>query len=109
MRKITMLLTAIAMMMVVHTADAHPHHRKKVAHKQYNQHKRIQHGVHSGKLTRHEMAMLRAQQAEVRHYKRMAMADGRITPCERQLINRSQMEASRNIYRQKHDGQRRRR
>jgi hypothetical protein len=36
------------------------------------------------------------------------MADGRITRSERQLINRTQAHANRNIHRQKHDGQVRR-
>ena len=107
MKKITIVLAALVMMLAVQTATAHPHGKKQV-HKQYNQHKRIQHGVRSGTLTRPEAKMLRGQQAKVRHYKQMAMADGRITPRERQLINRTQMNASRNIYRQKHDGQVRR-
>ncbi len=107
MKRITTILAALAIVFAVQTAEAHPHGHK-VPHKQYNQHKRIHHGVHNGQLTRPEARMLRAQQAKVRHYKQMAMADGRITPHERNLINRSQAQTSRNIYRQKHDGQVRR-
>lgn len=107
MKRITIVLAAMIMMLAVQTAQAHPH-GKAVPHKQYNQHKRIQHGVRSGQLTGPEAKMLRAQQAKVRHYKQMAMADGRITPRERQLINHTQMRAGHNIYRQKHDGQVRR-
>lgn len=107
MKGITTILAALAIVFAVQTAEAHPH-GNGVRHKQYNQHKRIQHGVHSGQLTRPEARMLHAQQAKVRHYKQMAMADGRITRGERQLINRTQAHASRSIYRQKHDGQVRR-
>lgn len=53
--------------------------------------------------------MLRMQQQKVQNYKRMAAADGCITRSERIIINRAQRNASRNIYRQKHDGQCRRR
>lgn len=107
MKGITSILAALAIVFAAQTAEAHPH-GKSVRHKQYNQHKRIQHGVRSGQLTRPEAHMLRAQQSKVRHYKQMAMADGRITRGERQLINRTQAHAGRNIHRQKHDGQVRR-
>ena len=78
---------------------------KKVVNRQYNQHQRIKHGVYNGSLTPREAGALRMQQAKVRHYKQMAMADGRITPAERNLINRTQKQANRNIYHQKHDRQ----
>lgn len=108
MKGMTSILAALAIVFAVQTAEAHPH-GNSVRHKQYNQHKRIQQGVRSGQLTRPEAHMLRAQQAKVRHYKQMAMADGRITRNERQLITRTQAQAHRNIYRQKHDAQVRRR
>ncbi len=108
MKGMTSILAALAMVFAVQAAEAHPHGHK-AQHKQYNQHKRIQHGVRTGQLTRPEAYMLRTQQAKVRHYKQMAMADGRITRSERQLINRTQAHAGHNIYRQKHDAQVRRR
>lgn len=107
MKVMTSILAGLAIVFAVQTAEAHPHGHR-VPQKQYNQHKRIQHGVRSGQLTRPEAHMLRAQQSKVRHYKQMAMADGRVTPGERRLINRTQAHAGRNIYRQKHDGQVRR-
>lgn len=103
MKGITLVLAAV-FMFTLQVAQAHPH----AAAKQYNQHKRIQQGVRSGQLTRHEANRLRMQQAQVRNYKKMAMADGHISPRERVVINRAQKNASRNIYRQKHDGQVRR-
>lgn len=68
MKRITSILAVLAIMLATQTAVAHPH-GQRVPHKQYHQHKRIQHGVHTGQLTRHEAKMLRAQQAKVRHYK----------------------------------------
>lgn len=106
MKGMTFLL-AVAMILSISVVRAQPHARK-TANRQYNQHKRIQHGVKSGQLTRREAGMLRAQQAKVRNYKRMAAADGRVTRNERIVINRAQRSANRNIYRQKHDGQVRR-
>lgn len=103
MKKIAMIM--VALMAMVQVAVAHP--RGKVAHKQYNQHHRIQQGVRHGQLTAREAHVLRMQQAKVRHYKQMAMADGRVTARERHLIDRTQRNASRNIYNQKHDMQRR--
>lgn len=75
----------------------------RINNTQYNQQQRIKHGIKSGQLTRHEARQLRMQQAKVRHYKRMAMADGRVTPRERHLIRHTQKMANRNIYYKKHN------
>lgn len=74
---------------------------------QVQQHHRIKHGVISGELTRKEAARLRAQQAKIHHDKRLAKADGVVTPYERAYIKREQKRASKNIYVQKHDTQNR--
>lgn len=106
MKRVTFLIAAAILLLVGTTAHAHPHGR--TTKKQYNQHKRIQHGVRTGQLTRREAGQLRMQQARVRNYKHMAMADGRVTRKERVIINRAQRRADQNIYRQKHDRQTRR-
>lgn len=106
MKKIAMVLAIMILALTVQTAEAHPH--GKTGKKQYAQHQRINHGVRNGTLTRREAAVLRMQQNKIRNYKKMAAADGRITPNERVIINRAQRHAHRNIYRQKHDGQYRR-
>lgn len=66
---------------------------------------RIGAGVNSGELTRRETAHLVGQQAHIRHEVRQARSDGDFTGLERSHIERMQDRASRNIYRQKHDGQ----
>lgn len=106
MKSIRFVVVAVVLILIGQVVMAHPNH-KPVA-KQYNQHKRIQHGVHNGQLTVHEARALRMQQAKVRHYKQMAIADGRITHAEKRLINNTQRHNSRNIYHQKHDRQVRR-
>lgn len=76
-----------------------------VAHRQAHQRARIKEGVRSGELTRTEAARLRAREADIREDKREARADGVVTPGERHEIRRDTRQASRAIYRQKHDAQ----
>ncbi len=77
----------------------------KVTDRQVNQQKRIQQGIKSGELTKKEVAGLQAQQARIQGAKVAAKSDGVVTAKERAKINSMQNKASRNIYRQKHDGQ----
>lgn len=70
---------------------------------------RIRQGVASGELTRPEAARLKARQATIQQDKRAARADGVVTRDERQDIRQDERQASRAIYRQKHDAQERRR
>lgn len=98
----------IALMLLItgagtHTLQAEP----GIGREQVQQHKRIKQGVASGELTRREAAKLRGQQAKIQHDKRLAKADGVVTPCERTHLKHEQNRAGRNIYRQKHDAQRR--
>ena len=77
--------------------------------RQANQRGRIHQGVASGELTRSEAARLRAREASIRQNKQAARADGIVTRDERQDIRQDAQKASHAIYRQKHDGQERRR
>lgn len=95
----------IAMMSVQIASARTPYINKR----QCAQHHRIQQGVRNGSLTHREAAHLKMQQAHIRHDKMLAMADGHVSPRERAIINREQNKADRNIYRQKHDVQYRRR
>ena len=103
MKQVIFAATLLIAMFVTTIAEAHGRHNTR--QKQRNQHHRIQQGVRSGQLTHMEARQLRAQQTKVKHYKRMAMADGRVTHNERMMINRAQHNAGKNIYRQKHDRQ----
>ena len=76
-----------------------------ITERQENQKARIEQGVKSGQLTHREAARLRAEQRSIRAEKRLAKADGVVTPAERAKIRRDQRRASRDIYRQKHDAQ----
>ncbi|GAB3851200.1 hypothetical protein GCM10028822_17610 [Hymenobacter terrigena] len=75
--------------------------------RQRNERARIRQGVASGELTRPEAARLKGREAEIRQDKRAARADGIVTRDERQDIRKDENQASRAIYRQKHDAQER--
>ena len=72
-----------------------------------SQERRIQQGVRSGELTRGEYYRLEAEQARIRQMERQAKADGYVSPAERARINAAQNAASRHIYQEKHDSERR--
>ncbi|MCB0855787.1 MAG: hypothetical protein KDD63_26380 [Bacteroidetes bacterium] len=77
----------------------------KVTKTQVNQQKRIIHGAKNGELTKQEARQLERQQRRINRTKKVAKADGTVTPKEKMVINRRQKRASKNIYRQKHDRQ----
>jgi len=73
--------------------------------RQKDQQERIGQGVKSGELNAKETARLERQQHRIQRDKRQAKADGTVTKAERAEIRARQNNASRNIARQKHDGQ----
>ncbi|HEY7544623.1 MAG TPA: hypothetical protein VID27_07065 [Blastocatellia bacterium] len=98
----SLVLTSIFVVSLSIVASAHtPYINRRERHEQ----QRIRQGIRSGELTRREAARLEVQQARVRIAERIAKADGRVTRHERYHLNRMLNRASRNIYRQKHDGQ----
>ena len=102
------LAAAVALLATTHAASAQTATPSLNA-RQVNERARTRQGVASGELTRPEAALLRAREADIRQDKRAAKADGVVTRDERQDIRKDENKASRAIYRQKHDGQERRR
>jgi hypothetical protein len=102
MKRIVFAAALIGAMFTAMVTEAHPH-AYNVNKRQHQQKARIHHGVRTGEVTRHEAMRLHAQQRHIQHTKRVAMADGRISPRERQLIQREQNHANRSIYRAKHN------
>jgi hypothetical protein len=76
-----------------------------VTGRQVTQHERIREGRKNGELTRAESKRLRNEQHRIELEKRMAMADGTVSPGERRFLHREQRRANRHIHRQKHDRQ----
>lgn len=78
-----------------------------VKSRQVEQQERIAQGVQSKELTRHETARLEREQRKIQVEKKEVKSDGVETPKEKRFLKRQQNKASRDIYRQKHDGQER--
>jgi uncharacterized membrane protein YebE (DUF533 family) len=79
----------------------------KVKHKQEQQQKKIGQGIKNGELTPAEAEKLERQQRKIQHDKRMAKADGVVTPKERAKIHHEQKRAGKHIAKEKHDPQHR--
>ena len=78
-----------------------------VNHRQHHQASRIHQGVASGALTAGETRRLAAEQRAIRAEERLYKSDGVLTRAERADLRHDQNVASRHIWREKHDGQRR--
>jgi len=90
-----------------HRAGHHGTRSPAVNHRQQHQRQRIGQGVRSGELTRPEARGLVKEQRDIRQLKREYKSDGVLTRAERRDLHREQNQASRHIYRQKHDGDKR--
>jgi hypothetical protein len=66
---------------------------------------RIADGIHDKELTKKETARLEREQRKINIEKRIANADGTVTPREKKFLRREQNRASRHIHRQKNDKQ----
>lgn len=87
-------------------ASAHPRDAG-FQHRQQNQAQRIAQGVASGSLTWQEARRLGAEQRAIHAQQQRFLADGVLTPGERARLHQARDRASRHIWREKHDGQRR--
>jgi hypothetical protein len=74
-----------------------------VTDRQENQSQRINQGVASGELTKKEAATLRTEQRAIRAEKKAFKADGKVTAAERAQLRRDQNQASKRIYKKKHN------
>lgn len=74
--------------------------------RQNRQHCRIKNGIHSGELTKAEAKRMRAQQKALAKQEKLLRKTGQgLSKSERAYLNKEQNQLSKNIYRQKHDGQ----
>lgn len=65
--------------------------------------KRVAQGVRSGEINRREAAVIHNQAKDVKQAKRIAKADGVVTPRERAVVARQDRQLDRTIYRAKHN------
>jgi hypothetical protein len=80
-------------------------HTPLIDKREHHQQARIREGLKSGELTRREFLRLESEQSRIRFAEAKAKSDGIVTCRERLRLNRMLDRASRDIYRQKHDGQ----
>ncbi len=123
MKKLISAVVAAAAFAVTAPAMANPGYGHGWAHGHYRQHAfaglheinmrqaeqraRIERGFHNGSITRHEFRKLMAQQDEIQSVERTYVSDGFLTPAERNDLHRRLDSASRHIYSEAHDAQRR--
>jgi hypothetical protein len=77
----------------------------KIDAREQRQDARIGQGVASGQLTTREAGKLDARQTRIQQMEARAKADGTVTKAERSQLRHAQDNASKAIYRQKHDRQ----
>ena len=70
-----------------------------------NQQNRIEQGLKSGQLTTKEAGKLEREEAHIDKMESYALKDGKMTNAEKQRIERAENQASKDIYREKHDAQ----
>jgi hypothetical protein len=99
-----MILAVAGAGLIVSSAFAQ---ENRIQQRRENQQQRIANGVENGSLTPKETAHLENQQAKLNHeiHTDRKANGGNLTNNEKRQINRQQNHLSRNIYRQKHDGQ----
>jgi hypothetical protein len=73
--------------------------------RQANQEQRIDKGIASGALTARESKRVERGQNVVNRAENKAKVDGTVTKAERRHLHKMQNQASKGIYRQKHDAQ----
>lgn len=108
MSKTLAVMAGLALAIGSLAAQADPGTRSPgVNARQHHQAHRIGQGIKSGELTRREARGLAEQQRDIRQLKRAYKSDGSLTAAERRDLHHEQNQASRNIWRQKHDAQER--
>lgn len=103
-----LLAAAVALTPMAMTAQTTPtpgKHDHNIHQRQVNQQKRINQGVRSGQLTRHETRTLERQHRAINRETRAMRAqnNGRLTRQDRNTLHRQQNQESRRIYRKKHN------
>src|ERR1700682_3537773 len=89
-----------------HNANTAQYGNNKVGQRRENQQDRIAQGVKSGQLTAGETAKLENQQKGINQQVKADRAanGGKLTSGEKAQVNHEQNQASKNIYRKKHNG-----
>lgn len=103
MKNLLLLITLLFAVSSLSFAQTSETKTPVVTKRQQNQRKRIRQGVRSGEIKAGEAAAIHEAEKDVREEKREAKADGVVTNEERKEIQKEQNQASRRIYRTKHN------
>lgn len=107
--KAPVLLAAALMVATTTVAGAHDYstdyRKSQIDARRAEEAARIRQGRASGELTLTEKWRLQSEQRRIAEMERNALRDGHIDRYEQREINRALNRASRDIYREKHDGQ----
>ena len=108
MKKLVSMLMVLGLCAMASAAafaqDGNPYNNTpRINQRQREQQRRIRQGVRSGELTRGETKSIEKQERDIQQDKRDAKADGVVTTQERREILHDQNQASRRIYRLKHN------
>lgn len=92
-----------------HTQNAHnmQHHDQGMNQRQTKQVDRIRQGVRSGELTRAEAKNLKQDHRDIRQEERQYKSDGHLSKAERRDLRQDRDALSKDIYRAKHDSDKR--
>ncbi len=105
----TKLAVTAALALIATTSVASAYDRQgEIDRRESRQEQRIQQGIRSGEITRHEARQLEAEQARIRQLERNAQRDGHIDRYEAARIREAQNAASHHIRQEANDGDRRR-
>ena len=105
MKKISLII--VSLLFVSTAIYAQNTKTPKINKKQRVQLKKIDQGIKSGELTRIEAKRLLNQEAKLQKKKKIAKADGKVTPRERKTLRKEARKLDAKIYKQKHDKQKR--
>jgi len=90
--KLKMIIASLAIVAISATSVA-----------QTTQRERIKQGVKSGEITKTEAAKIAKERQDILQTKAVAKADGIVTAEEKKIIKKERKQASRTIYRKKHN------
>lgn len=107
MKKMILAATILGAVLFGEMANAQPGTRN-FNRREANETIRINQGVRHGDLNMRETRQLMMQKRQIQQMKRMAMADGYISPRERMMLANAQNRLSNNIYMDRHNGMGRR-
>lgn len=98
MKKYLIILSLLTLNLEAAESGANPRNARE-----RHQEKRIKNGVKSGELSKKETRRLVREQKKIDHFQKKAASDGTITDREKHKLKRMQKRASRDIWKQKHD------